>query len=210
MPGGVWRGRTFLALALCGVLTVICAILLYRSTWSQVPGGPAITAAPPWPFSQVFDSRHQTLIVVADSNYDMYRILTSQPGSLDQYLRRDFLQSSILPKREGPTPRLSEYISNSMLTSFADVVNVATLVKMAEPFQRLALIRHPRDLSMRDMDHNNYVFIGSQGSNPWVSLFQNGLNFLESEGVVGNSAKAFLNTHPPPGEKARSDGLRWT
>ncbi len=210
MPGGVWRRRTFLAWALCGVLTVICAALLYQSTSSRVPGGSPITAAPPWPFSQVFDSRHQTLIVVADSNYGMYRIFTSQPGSLDQYLRRDFLQNSFMPKREGPTPRLNEYISNSMLTSFADVVNVATLVKMAGPFQEQALLRHPRDLSMRDMDHDNYVFIGSQGSNPWVSLFQNRLNFLESEGIVGNSAKAFVNTHPRPGERARYEGLRWT
>jgi hypothetical protein len=209
VPGGIWRRRTFLAWALCGVLTVICAALLYQSTRNRVPGGSPI-AAPPWPFSQVFDSRHQTLIVVADSNYGMYRIFTSQPGSLDQYLRRDFLQNSFMPKREGPTPRLSEYISNSMLTSFADVVNVATLVKMAGPFQEQALLRHPRDLSMRDMDHDNYVFIGSQGSNPWVSLFQNRLNFRESEGIVGNSAKAFVNTNPRPGERARYEGLRWT
>ena len=210
VPAGVWRRRTLVAWALCGVLTVVCAVLLYQSTWSRVPSGSATAAAPPWPFSEVFDSRHHTLIVVADSNYGMYRIFTSQPGSLDQYLRRDFLQNSSTPKREGPTPRLSEYISNSTLTSFADVVNVATLVKMAGPFQKQALVRHPRDLGMRDMDHDNYVFIGSQGSNPWVSLFQNRLNFRESEGIVGNSAKAFVNTNPLPGEKVRYEGLRWT
>lgn len=63
---------------------------------------------------------------------------------------------------------------------------------------------------MRDLDHDNYVLIGSPGSNPWVSIFQNKLNFRESEGIVGNSAKAFVNTNPLPGEKARYEGLRWT
>lgn len=209
VPVMVWRQRTYLAWVLCCVLGVMCAVLLYQSR-STASGGSASTAGPPWPFSQVFDSRHHTLIVVADSNYGMYRIITSQPGSLDQYLRRDFLQSSSIPKLRGPTPRLSEYISSSTLTSFADVVNVAILVKMAGPFQKQALVRYPRDLGMRDIDHDNYVFIGSQGSNPWVSLFQNRLNFRESEGMVGNSAKAFVNAHPLPGEKARYEGLQWT
>jgi hypothetical protein len=43
-----------------------------------------------------------------------------------------------------------------------------------------------------------------------VSLFQDKLNFRETEGAIGNSVKAFLNAHPQAGEKARYDGLRWT
>jgi hypothetical protein len=192
------------------MLGLLCSFLLQQSSHNTVLGGMAVPAAPPWPFSQVFDSRHHTLIVVADSNYGMYRIITSKPGSLDQYLRRDFLRSSSVPKLAAPMPRLGEYITSSTLTSFADVVNVATLVKMAGPFQPQAVVRFPRDLGMRDFDHDNYVFIGSQGSNPWVALFESRLNFRESEGMVGNSAKAFVNVNPLPGEKARYEGLRWT
>lgn len=210
VPASVWRRRAHLAWALCGVLALVCAALLYQAVRNRAPRGPAVAAAPPWPFSQVFDAKHQTLIVVADSNYGMYRILTSRPGSLEQYLHRDFLQGPSAPRLEGQAPRLSEYISNSTLTSFADVANVATLLKMAGPFEKQAVVRYPRDLGMRDMDHENYVLIGSPGSNPWVSLFQHKLNFRESEGVVGNSAKAFVNTSPLPGEKERYEGLRWT
>jgi hypothetical protein len=43
-----------------------------------------------------------------------------------------------------------------------------------------------------------------------VSLFQDKLNFRESEAVVGKSVKAFVNTNPLPGEQARYEGLRWT
>jgi len=63
---------------------------------------------------------------------------------------------------------------------------------------------------MRDLDHQNAVLIGSPSSNPWVSLYQGKLNFQESEGAVGNSVKAFVNTHPLYGEKPRYEGLRWT
>jgi hypothetical protein len=205
------RTEAILAWALCGVLVIVCAVLVYRTVRRGTPGPAESATNPPWPFSQVFDSRHQTLIVVADSNYGMFRILTSQPGSLEQYLRRDFLQSSSKARPGGGADfRLNEYMTNSALTSFADVADVATLLEMAWPFQKKASVRYPRDLAMRDLDHENYVLIGSPGSNPWVSLFQTKLNFRESEAVVGNSAKAFVNTSPLPGEKDRYEGLRWT
>ena len=206
------RSEAMLAWTLCGVLIIVCAalLLLYRSARHGTPGLTEGATIPPWPFSQVFDSRHQTLIVVADSNYGMFRILTSQPGSLEQYLRRDFLQTSSKLKPGGADFRLNEYMTNSTLTSFADVADVATLLEMAGPFQKQSSVRYPRDLAMRDLDHDNYALIGSPGSNPWVSLFQNKLNFRESEAIVGNSVKAFVNTNPLPGEKARYEGLRWT
>jgi len=105
---------------------------------------------------------------------------------------------------------LSEYISNSTLTSFADVADVVSLMRMAGALQTQVLVRYPRDLRMRDLDHNNYVFIGSPGSNPWVTLLQDKLNFSESESVVGKSAKVFVNKNPLPGEQRQYEGLRWT
>jgi hypothetical protein len=205
-----WRTKAILAWALCGGLAIVCAVLVYRSVRHGTVSVADIAANPPWPFSQVFDSKHHTLIVVADGNYGMFRILTTQPGSLEQYLRRDFLRSPSRSKTGGADSRLNEYITNSTLTSFADVADVATLLEMAGPFQKQASVRYPRDLAMRDLDHENYALIGSPGSNPWVSLFQNKLNFRESEAIVGNSAKAFVNTNPLPGEKDRYEGLRWT
>src|ERR1700732_4695050 len=92
IPVAIWRGREMVPWAICAALAVLCVVLAYRTA---VGGGLANTAvaaaAEPWPFSQLFDARHQTIIVVADSNYGMYRILGSQSGSLDQYLRRDVL-----------------------------------------------------------------------------------------------------------------------
>jgi hypothetical protein len=194
---------------LCAILAVIAGVsiyLLYRTPAPIAATAPAI----PWPVSQLVDARHQTTIVVADSNFGMVRILTSQPGSLDQYLRHDFRQDAISARATLADGRLEQYIFGSTLTSFADVADVVALMRMSGSLQKRISVRFPRDLAMRDLDHDNLVLIGSPGSNPWVSLFQGKLNFQESEGAVGNSAKAFVNAHPLAGEKSRYEGLRWT
>ncbi len=210
IPVTTWRRQAILPWILCGILAIVCAVLLYQSSRHGANGAVVRSVNPVWPFSQVFDTWHQTTIVVADSNYGMFRILSSQPGSLDQYLRRDFLQNTEVLKFGEADRRFKEYISNSALTSFADVVDVVSLLKMAGPLQTQVSVRSARDLRMRELDHGNYIFIGSPGSNPWVSLFQDKLNFHESEGVVGKSVKEFVNTHPLPGEQARYEGLRGT
>src|SRR5579864_5062737 len=202
--------RNILPWALCGVLTVLCAALFLYFPLRSARGTPAHATGPPWPFPQIFDTRHQTVIVVADGNYGMFRILTGERGSLKQYLQRDFPQSSAAFKFGKAGSRFADYISNSTLTSFADVADAVSLVKIAGPLQKQLSVRSARDLRIRDLDHENYVFIGSPASNPWVSLFQDKLNFRESEAAVGNSVKAFVNKNPLPGEQARYEGLRWT
>lgn len=204
----LWRTRALTAWILCGLLSVAGGLLFYQNVRRGPAAGTVIS--PPWPFSQLFDTRHQTIIVVADSNFGMSRILSGQAGSLDHYLRRDFLQAAPGRKPGGADSRLNEYISNSTLTSFADVADVVSLIKIAGPLQKQVSVRFPRDLGMRDLDHEDFIFIGSPASNPWTSLFQNKLNFRESELAVGDSAKSFVNTNPLPGEKARYEGLRWT
>jgi hypothetical protein len=210
IPVLAWRRRAMVPWAICGILAALCAVLSYRViTYRQASVVPGTTSLA-WPFSQIFDARHQTIIVVADSNYGMYRILASQSGSLEQYLRRDFLRSPTASKISEADSRLSEYISNSTLTSFADVADVVSVLKMAGALQSQVSVRYPRDLRMRDLDHNNYIFIGSPASNPWVALLQDRLNFRESETVVGKSAKVFVNKNPLPGEQSQYEGLRWT
>jgi hypothetical protein len=205
-----WDRRTVIPWILCGILATICVIVSYRVTQQhRVGAGVAIPAALSWPSSQIFDVRHQTIIVVADSNYGISRIEAGQTGSLDQYLRGNFVRKP-LSKESKSDLRLDEYMANSTLTSFADVADVVSLYRMAGPLQSQVSVRYPRDLRMRDLDHNNCIFIGSPGSNPWVLLLQDKLNFRENEAAVGQSAKVFLNLHPLPGEQQQYQGLRWT
>ena len=199
---------TALPWMLCGILAVLCGALLVY--FQRAPRATDAVANLPWPFTQIFDTRHQTIVVVADGNYGMLRILTGQRGSLEEYLNRDALQNAAEKKLGQAGSQFVGYISDSTLTSFADVADAVSVVKIAGPLQKQVGVRSAKDMKVRDLDHENYIFIGSPASNPWVSLFQDKLNFRESETVVGKSVKAFVNTNPLPGEQPRYEGLRWT
>jgi hypothetical protein len=201
--------RAVLPWVLAGFLAILCAVLLYRSQ-GNVQGAVSSITPPAWPFSQIFDARHQTVIVVADGNYGMLRILTGQRGSLDQYVNHEFPQRAPVAKMGEAGSSFNDYISNSTLTSFADVADAVSLIKMAGPLQRQVFVRSAKDLKVRDLDHENFIFIGSPASNPWVALFQDKLNFRETEAAVGKSVKSFLNARPLPNEQPRYQGLRWT
>ena len=141
-------------------------------------------------------STHGTkpLLWFADGNYGMLRILTGQRGSLEQYLNRDFRQKSGSTQiRRG---RLSfcglHFRFDAHLICGCRECRISGEISRAAA--EASLVRSAKDLKIRDLDHENYVFVGSPASNPWVSLFQDKLNFRESEEAVGKSAKAFVNT----------------
>jgi len=101
-------------------------------------------------------------------------------------------------------------LSGSLLTSYADLVVVSTLIRVSGTARDWLAIRAARELRPRDLEEGSFVFVGSPSSNPWVSYFQDKLNFQESEGVVGESPKVFQNLHPKAGEQQVYHGLTFT
>ena len=196
--------------ALSAVLALVCLVLWLGPGSATRKGMAGPAGDPPWPWSTIFNGRSPTQVVVADSNYGMLRIIGKKAGSLEEYLKPDF-QNRFMPQRPGEhLGRLTNYIGSSMLTSFADVVIVASLINMAGGAPDRVSVRSARDLRLRELDQGNHIFIGSPGSNPWVSLFESQLNFQEAEGVVGEDMKYFRNKRPRASELERYQGLRFT
>ena len=187
-------------------LTTTLAAWYYRATTAR-------TVPPPWPLAQLFDSgNHSVQIVVADINYGMLRLVDEQPVTLERYLSPAYRGGDSLSNAH-PTPRearVMKYLSGSLLTSYADVVVVNTLTRLSGNNIDRLTIRSARELRPRDLDEGSFVFVGSPSSNPWVSYFQDKLNFQEREGVVGESLKFFQNLHPQTGEKEAYQGLTFT
>ncbi|MBZ5564184.1 MAG: hypothetical protein LAP13_17395 [Acidobacteriia bacterium] len=210
-PSKRWALAVLIPWLLCAILAAACLVLVFRLHAARnAAASPAAAASPPWPLSQIFDAQHRTCIVVADVNYGMLRIISHRPGSLEDYLKPDFPQGFV-PSRIGrESAPIMNYISDSVLTSFADVAVLTSLLNNAEGYRDRVFVRSARDLRLRDLDEGNFVFLGSPGSNPWVQLFEGRLNFQETEGAVGESPKAFLNKDPRPGEKKAYEGLRFT
>ena len=191
------------------LLTLIAtAIALWL--WHRSLAMDQVVASPPWPLSEVMSKDHETRLVNADSNYGMLRILSGKSGSLEEYLgpryREDFL-----PKRTSPREdRMLSYLAGSSLTSYADLVVVDALSKISGAYKTRLSVRSARDVRLRDLQSGDYILVGSPSSNPWVTLYENQLNFVEGEGVAGQSVKFFQNKRPRKGEQVSYQGLQFT
>jgi hypothetical protein len=181
---------------------IVCAFGWYRAARTAAP------APVPWPLNAVIQQDRQTRIVVSDSS-TMLRQLGNQEITLDEYLRPGFRESMIPPHLPENFSRLVNYISDSQLTSFADLTVYSSLKKLAGPLDTQIVLTSARDLDRRDLERGNYVFVGSPTSNPWVSLFANQLNFQEVEDGIGGKMY-FLNKKPLPGEQNVYQGLAQT
>jgi len=169
--------------------------------------------APPWPLTALFNPPNKPVqVVVADVNYGMTRLVDEQPVTLERYLSPSYRSGEDLSNAHptGREARMMKYLSGSLLTSYADLVVVDTLMRLSGSSRDWLAIRSARELRPRDLEAGNFVFVGSPSSNPWVSYFQDKLNFREGEGKVGESLKFFQNVHPKPGEQVTYQGLTFT
>lgn len=168
---------------------------------------------PPWPLGTLFNPPNKPVeVVVADVNYGMTRLVDEQPVTLERYLSPSYRSGEDLSNAHptGREVRMMKYLSGSLLTSYADLVVVDTLMRLSGSSRDWLAVRSARELRPRDLESGNFVFVGSPSSNPWVSYFQDKLNFREGEGKVGESLKFFQNAHPKPGEQATYQGLAFT
>lgn len=161
----------------------------------------------PWPLNAVIQPNQDTHIVVSDAN-SMLRLLSDHEITLEQYLEPGF-RSSLIPKHPDKSmSQLLDYISESQLTSYADLTVTSSLERLAGNRGHL-LVTSASGLNQRELDDGNYVFVGSPMSNPWVSLFTDRLNFEVVEDGVGGQMY-FRNKKPLPGEQSVYDGLAHT
>lgn len=190
---------------LTGVLTMTSLFF-----WHQWRVAGAQSSLPPWPLSEVMGKDEETHAVIADINYGMLRILSEKSGSLEEYLSPQYRENFMPAQMTTRESRIVSYLSGSLLTSYADVVVVKALSSFSGSNPDRITVRSARDLRLRDMQDGNYILVGSPSSNPWVSLYESQLNFVESEGVAGQSMKFFQNKHPRQGEKDSYRGLEFT
>lgn len=199
-----WPGLLPWGLAALFLITTIVA-WLHRTPVTPPPA--------PWPLAALFNSPNQPVqVVVADVNYGMTRLVDEEPVTLERYLSPSYRSGQDLSNAH-PTireARMMKYLSGSLLTSYADLVVVDTLMRLSGNSRDWLSVRSARELRPRDLEAGSFVFVGSPSSNPWASQFEDRLNFQEREGVVGESMKYFLNLHPKQGEQEKYQGLEFT
>lgn len=196
-PGGARLAMRLLPWGLAAIFLTTTVIASLHHDASP----PVVTA--PWPLAALFESGNQTVrVVVADANFGLARLLSNQQLTLQQYLGSEYRsgQMFVASKPGELSAPLVNYLSRSVLTSYADVTVATALARMSGDRSNRLVVRSARSLSPHDFDQGNFVLVGSPASNPWVSYFADSLNFRERADPAGSGDDCFLNQHPQPGE----------
>jgi hypothetical protein len=200
-----------LASTLPWILSAVLLLTTLAAWFSRVPRPQP--QVPPWPLSALFYNGDQPVqVVVADINYGLLSLMSGRQASLQEYLSPTYRSGQELkPGHETASEqKVRSYLSGSVLTSYADLVVVSSLLRMNGPGRDRLIIRPAKSLLPRDMEEGSFVLIGGPASNPWTSYFQEKLNFRERNVSSVESAACFDNLHPVAGEQQSYCGLPFT
>jgi hypothetical protein len=188
----------------CVLLLLFCVSLAYKLHVLQS------SSNFDWPLNAVFSPNVVTPVVIGDVNLGISDMLAGKQSTLPEYLN-DASPSLSFPLNDpsGHITEMLRYVKTSNLTSYADAFAVATLSSLATEQKSRIEVRLAREVHLRDFDEGNYILLGSSASDPWVSLFENRLNFQLTEDKATHRT-VWLNKRPQPGEQTAYQGLAST
>ncbi len=116
-----------------------------------------------------------TTVVVMDSNLEAYRMIFGKTVPLDAYLDRSYLNPASDFQKDAMIRGAWNYVRWSPQTNFTSTIIASEIQAASIP--EVISIKYPQDLSMRDIEHGNYIFLGGPWIDPWEQLFESRLNF---------------------------------
>jgi hypothetical protein len=158
-------------------------------------------------WAELFQKDRDTLIVPADSGLGILQNLTATQVSLERYADRSyFTAETSLPGIDAAN--LAD-LRDQRYTSVVDLDIVAKLMQLRELAVGRADIRYARSITAEDLKNSNVILLGSSHTNPWVSLFEERMNFrlqysstvdrsmVVNERPNGKEQKQYLNGTSP-------------
>lgn len=192
------RIRRNTALLLLGIVALI-AIAGWVMTGVRLPplalgdSAPAITPSTEiWPL--LFPSRSPLNIVVADSSLVLVQGITGKTVPLEDYVSGRYPDNLRNAEASMIAPR--------PYTDLADVMVTSKILSVVQPHRWRTMVRYPHDLTIRNLENDNLVFLGSAYSDPWVHEFDAQMNFnVEMDWSTGSLC--FQNDTPQAGAPTR-------
>lgn len=164
-------------------------------------------------WTRIFGSDREALIVSSDDALVLVQELTKSQVLLDDYLSGSYLEK-LQPSASasaGPVPLSASWLNSHQYTSMADLSLAMRIARVPEAMPTHPEARYARDVRIDDLKSRNVILIGGVGANPWVSLFENQLNFTVnydwkvSRGYVRN--KSSRNGEQARYEEIGADGV---
>jgi hypothetical protein len=187
-----------LNLALIGIL--LYGIVWMRSSRTQIPSASVFPVAPvsvnPW--SAIFNSPNPTHLIASDPDIDEIQVLTSSLISVSDYANHIYI-----PEQKTLTPEVREICLNLLhghRAALVDTQVAAEVAALAQTSSRKIEVQGARSLQFSNLKtDDNFIFLGSPRSDPWVSVFDDHLDFRFVIDKTG--FESIRNVHPRPHEQ---------
>ena len=148
----------------------------------------------------IFQRDQATLIVPSDAGLVLLHELTHTSVSLSDYLDGSYLRR-VASTSVGGLTFDPQWFAAHQYTSSADLNLTLRLSQLPQAALAKVEARNARALRLDDLKTRNVILIGGPGSNPWVGLFADRLNF--QLGWDWTSGEGFVrNNHPEEKELA--------
>ena len=177
------------------ILVLLAALLVVLNHPARKSADALVPAHPLW--SQLFQPHQNTTFVAADSGLVLLHRMTQKDTTLAEYLSRDFS-----PETRGLSPEREDEIlniANRRYTSFVDLNIFRRLQQLPFAASDKLDVKYARDVQMDELKQGNVILSGARGANPWLELYEPGLNFIGANDGVRHKY-SFINRHPQAGE----------
>jgi hypothetical protein len=138
-------------------------------------------------------------VVLTDTNLRAYHKIFKKQITLSSYIDRSYER----PESAATDPALQaawQYSVAANDTSVSSAIAATAIQRAFSP--SVVTVRHPHDLSTRDLQQGNFVLLGGPEVNPWQQLFEPRLNFRIILGEPNPVGSQIRNLHPLVGEPA--------
>jgi hypothetical protein len=186
-----------LNLALFGIL--LYGIVWMRSSRTQVSSLSLVAPVSVLPWSAIFSSPNPTHLIASDPDIDEIQILTSSSISVSDYANHIYI-----PTQKPLTPEVREIclkLLHGHRAALVDTQVAAEVAALAQTNSRKIEVQGARSLQFSNLkSDDNFIFLGSPRSDPWVSVFDDQLDFRFVIDKTG--FESVRNIHPRSNEQA--------
>ncbi|MBW4028866.1 MAG: hypothetical protein HIU93_15985 [Acidobacteria bacterium] len=195
------RFRSRWVLPLCTFLAGLCVAWLWFSPDQSQERRTQSQSHLIW--AQMFQPSRNTLIVPADSGLGILQNLSGHLISLEEYTNGSYFSDK--SELQGVAAASLADLRQQRYTSLVDLSITNRLTQLPEYLPARTEIRFARSITTDDLKTSNVILLGSTHSNPWVTLFQDKLNFrlqykpevnqsfVVNERPVGSEQKEYFN-----------------
>jgi hypothetical protein len=187
-----WRSAA-IAFGISTLVLAAAAFFLWRASQPRN----AAKSDPQTIVDLVLRPSQRTLVVLADSSMVFLQRFTGKALTVEEYANRDYLRNPDVKNPE--VQSMLQALVAAQLTSVADMGLAARVIRFRGDITAGIEVVHARSITARNLKEDNLLLLGGPRSNPWVSLFEDRLNFRFSFPDPEGPA-TILNTQSRAGE----------